>query len=389
MPGSFRGCQPSAQGKNALGDKVGYGALGEALTVLEGLNYRKVLLVATPSAWKRFNARGQQPFFPGRECRFFADFNPNPSFPEIEAGCRVYREFKPDLLVAIGGGSPIDVAKSIKALAHTREDFPPERPEEIKASGEGPPLVAIATTAGSGSEATRFAVFYLGERKQSLAHPSLRPEMAVVDPEMTRELPPDITAATGFDALSQAVESHWSPHATPESREFSRQAIRSILPNIYNAVHTPDPQNRLAMANAAYLAGKAINLTRTGIPHALAYHLTKRYGLPHGQAVALTLPYFFAINSQPEARAVSDAMERERTAVMQEIFTLLGQDNPEDTAFFWRHLLASCGLAATLREAGLEKPEQVAELVASINPSRLGSNPVVVEPDLLRECFSS
>ncbi len=364
-------------------DFVGFGALGEALTMLDASSYKRVFIVATPSSWKRFNAKGKQPFFPSRECVFFSDFSSNPDFSDIEKGTELYKEFKPDLIVAIGGGSPIDVAKVIKALAHTKESFDRNRPETIKPSREGPPLTAITTTSGSGAEATRFAVFYVGDAKQSLADPSLRPEIAVVDPELAYDMPPRLTAQAGFDALSQAVESYWSSFANEESRNYAAAAIKYILPNIYNAVHEPAPDNRYNMANGSYLAGKAINITKTTIPHALAYHLTKRYGVAHGHAVALTVPAFILINSLPDAKVITPAGPEANNQAMQNVIEMLGQNSPEDAADFWRNLMKHCGLEATLAEVGVKTDDQVRTLIGTINPTRLGNNPVAVDNELL------
>lgn len=364
-------------------DYVGFGALGEALVELDKAGYRRVFVVASRSGWERFNKRGAQMFFPDRECLFFHDFSSNPDFREIEAGRALYDGFKPDLIVAVGGGSAIDVAKAIKALAHTGEPFDRDRPETIKPSGEGPPLAAIATTAGSGSEATPYSVFYVGELKQTIAHPSVRPDIAVVDPELSYDMPPRLTAETGFDALSQGVESYWGSRATAESREFSAKCIQCALPNLYNAVHDPAPANRYNMANAAYLSGRALTVTRSTVPHGLSYFLTQRYGLAHGHAVALTLPSFFLINTDPSVKVTTPAGPEGNRAVMQDLIHLLGQETPEDAVAFWRNLMKHCGLEPTLAEAGLTTDAQIRELIASIDPTRLGNHPVAVDPDLL------
>ena len=368
-------------------DYIGFGALNEALEALGRESHRKVLVVASGSGWERFCAAGDRPFFAGREVCLFKDFAPNPEFKEILAGAERLRNFQPDIIIAIGGGSPMDVAKMMKAVVFTKEEYDAAKPESLKPSGEGPPLAAVATTSGSGSEATQFAVFYKDSVKQSLAHPSLRPDMAVVDPEMTYSLPPGQTAATGFDALSQAVESYWAGAATSESRELSRTAIGYIIPNLYNAVHAPAPGNRYNMAQAAYLAGKAINTTRTTMPHALCYHLTKRYGLPHGHATAITLPYFFLLNTDPSLPVNSPlTLERNREN-MNDLFAMLGQQSAEDAYVFWRNLMRACGLASTLSEVGVDDADKMRALVSSMNMVRMKNHPVAIDSEYLVEYF--
>ncbi len=369
-------------------DYIGFGALNAALDALDGEEYTRVLVVASKSAWKRFNGENEREFFRRRNPRLFSDFSVNPDFREILAGAEVFKEFRPDLIVAIGGGSAIDVAKMIKAIVFTHDAYDPNLPETLKPSGDGPPLVAIATTAGSGAEATPFAVFYLGEKKQSLAHDSLRPDMAVVDPELSYSLLPQQTAATGFDALSQSVEAYWSSRTVPAAQELAQASIKYILPNLYNAVHRPEPGNRYHMAQGAYLSGQAIRLTRTTLPHALAYHLTKRYGLPHGHAVALTLPYFFLLNMDKTLPVQSPLGAEAHYANMRRLFLLLGQENAGDALVFWRNLLHGCGLAPTLAEAGVNDPGKRRALVDSVDYGKMANHPVRVGAEVLLRAFS-
>lgn len=368
-----------------LRDFIGFGALGEALGELSQGNFHKIFIVASEKSWQRFPRRD---FFENKEVVVFSRFSPNPDFKEISNGMEAYRGLSPDLLVAIGGGSPIDVAKAIKAAVHAREQFDPQRPDSIKPSGDGPPLVAIATTAGSGAEATQFSIFYVGAKKYSLAHPSLRPEAAVADPELTYSLPSAQTAATGFDALTQAIEAFWASDSTPEAKEYAKPAIRYATPNILKAVAAPDPATRYNLSMAAYLAGKAINITRTTCPHALGYHLTKKYGLPHGHAVSLTLPYFFLINVDPKLPVNLPAGREAHMANMLELFDMLGQKNAEDCFNFWRDLMRTCGLASTFAEVGLTKREQIRELVSTVNPDRMKNHPVELTLDYLIDFFS-
>ncbi len=366
-------------------DFVGFGALSEALHTLAGEGYAKVLVVASRSGWERFNAAEQRAFFSERQTELFSDFSINPDISEIMAGVEVLRRMQPDLILALGGGSAMDVAKMMKGVAFTREAFDPDQPEGLKPSGDGPPLAAITTTAGSGAEATQYAVFYRGRDKQSVAHPALRPEAAIVDPEMTYSLPPHQTAATGFDALSQCVEAYWCSGTGPEAQELAATGINYILPNIYNAVHTPEPGNRYHMIQGAYLSGKAINFTRTTMPHALCYHLTKRYGLPHGHAVALTLPYFFLINMDATLPVNTPLGPEGNRDNMGRLFEIMGQKTAEDCFAFWRNLMRACGLAPTLKEIGVDNAEKVRALVGSMNTARQKNNPVHIEPDALAQ----
>lgn len=372
-------------------DHVGFGALNAALHELSSGNHSRVLAVTSESAWERFNAMEGAPekraFFAERETRVFSGFNPNPEIMEIMAAVGVIREFKPDLIVAIGGGSPIDVAKMAKAIAFTKEPFDPAEPDKVVISGDGPPLAAVTTTAGSGSEATMFAVYYKGVEKQSNASPFLRPDMAVADPEMTYSLPPYQTACTGFDALAQGVEAYWSSATNEEARELGGAAIAYAVPNIAGAVNAPNPGNRYFMVMASYLSGKAINFTRTTMPHALCYHLTKHYGLPHGHAVALTLPYFFLVNMDESLPVNSPLGPEGHRENMRRLFSLLGQDSARGAFDFWRELMRKCGLKTTFAEVGVDSEEKMRALVGSMNTARQKNQPVGPSPDCLVKTF--
>jgi len=179
-----------------------------------------------------------------------------------------------DEIVSIGGGSTIDVGKFVAfhlGVKHT----------------------AIPTTAGTGSEVTKFAVFVDNGKKVSLENDKLIPDKVIMDPKLTLTLSPEQTAASGLDALSQAIESHWSPSANQISQNYSFMAISLAMNNLFKSYSEPkNLEWRKLMMLAANFSGRAINITRTSICHAISYPLTIRYGIPHGIACAITLPLF-------------------------------------------------------------------------------------------------
>ncbi len=213
----------------------------------------------------------------------FSDFSPNPSYESVVDGTSRFREAGCDFIAAAGGGSAIDVAKCVKRFANmelTRNCL-----EQTAAPGDAS-LLAIPTTAGTGSEATRFAVIYYQGRKQSVAHDDCLPNAVLLDPRLLETLPEYHRKASMLDALCHAVESVWSLRASPESRDYAYRAIRQLLGSMDDYLqNTPD--GNLNMLEAANLAGKAINLAQTTAGHALCYGLTSLYGLAHGHAAAL------------------------------------------------------------------------------------------------------
>lgn len=206
----------------------------------------------------------------------FDDFSANPKQEDAEAGVRLMVQFNPDMIVAVGGGSVLDMAKLIRHYSHSQI-----------------PLLAIPTTAGTGAESTQFAVCYIEGIKHSISDPSILPDMVLLYPPLTYGNSNYLTACTGFDALAQAIEAFWNVNATPESDALALRAIERIYPRL---VADPTPDDRKMLLLGANDAGRAINITRTTVPHALSYTLTSKYGYPHGHAVALTFPFFFKYN---------------------------------------------------------------------------------------------
>lgn len=195
----------------------------------------------------------------------FSDFSPNPDQEDILKGAALFQAAGCGLIAAIGGGSAIDTAKCIRR-------------------GAGVPLLAVPTTAGSGSEATHFAVAYRQGVKESVD--CGLPDAVLLDPSALDTLPLYQRKATMLDALCHGIESLWSLRATQESRGYSRQAIGQIMKH-YEGYLQNTLEGNAGMLQAAHLAGKAINIAQTTAGHAMCYQLTKRYGLAHGHAAAL------------------------------------------------------------------------------------------------------
>ena len=258
------------------------------------------MLVTGTNSYAASGARDRvEPAIAGRTIVRFSGVAANPKIEDIERGIALWRSERPAAIVAVGGGSVLDVAKLIGLLGPSAAPWRAFLAGGGTPDQHGGPLIAIPTTAGSGAEATRFSAFYVDGEKQSISHPQLRPSHAIVDPLLTHSMPPELTAPTGLDALAQAIESLWAVGATPESQALAEAAIGEILPSLREAVRAPTPVIRERMARGAHLAGQAIDISRTTAAHALSYALTVEFGLPHGHAVALVLPSIFRINARP------------------------------------------------------------------------------------------
>ncbi len=223
----------------------------------------------------------------------FADVEPNPSFATVDRAAGLARELCPDHVLGIGGGSPLDVAKVVACLVGNGGSVA-EYAAGKRAFGDARPiLVAVPTTAGTGSEVSPFAALTDPQRhgKSLLKAERLRPDLALVDSELGHTMPPTVTAATGLDALCHAMEAFWSVNAQPLTDLCALRAIEDILENLPRAwADGRDGAARDAMAEASLLAGIAFGQTMTNVCHALSYALTTRHGLDHGFACAITLP---------------------------------------------------------------------------------------------------
>jgi len=215
----------------------------------------------------------------------FTDFKPNPLYESVEKGVAIFNKEKCDAIFAVGGGSAMDVAKCIKLYSnmdHTKNYLVQEIvPNEV-------PLFAVPTTAGTGSEATRYAVIYFNGEKQSVADVSCIPSTVLMDASVLNTLPLYQKKATMLDAFCHAIESFWSVNSTEESMAYSKEAIELIMVK-KEAYLANEEAGNAAMLRAANIAGKAINITQTTAGHAMCYKLTSLYGIAHGHAAALCL----------------------------------------------------------------------------------------------------
>jgi acetaldehyde dehydrogenase / alcohol dehydrogenase len=244
----------------------------------------------------------------GGAVRVFGDVEPEPTEQTVRAGVAMLETFKPDLMIALGGGSVLDAAKAMRLFYESPELSLAELAlpflDARKRVAQFPEiehvvrLVAVPTTAGTGSEVSPAAVLTAGARKLTLVDYSLVPDMAVVDPRLTLTMPRSLTADTGVDALTHALEAGVSIFASPYTDAFCMQALHLILDALPRAcADGSDIQARTAMSNAATLAGLAFSNAFVGIGHALAHSVGARFGIPHGRACGIFLPHILRYNA--------------------------------------------------------------------------------------------
>jgi alcohol dehydrogenase len=308
----------------------------------------------------------------------FTDVRENPTTDDVDAGLRVAQRFDPQLIIGLGGGSSMDCAKGTNFL-FTNGGQMKDYWGVGKARHPMLPMIAVPTTAGTGSESQSFALISDSETKAKMACGDKKAacRVAVLDPKLTLTQPPRITALTGIDAIAHALETFVTERRNPISLAFSREAWRLLAANFARVLEDPqDLEARSGMQLGASFAGAAIENSMLGAAHALANPLTARYGIVHGEAVGLMLPHVISFNGE-----VFPQWYREMLQVSAGV-----PDCPEPSqgptglARFVSDLAARAGLATSLRQCGVEETALV-ELAAAaakqwtgtFNPRKVGS----------------
>lgn len=293
----------------------GEGSSAEAGTLLKTLNAKKTLIVTDKFLASCGMAGKIQAIFEeaGIQAMVFDGAEPNPTDKNVEAGLEAYRANGCDSIVSLGGGSSHDCAKGIGLVAaNGGEIYDYEGVDKSK--NDMVPLMAINTTAGTASEITRFCIITDTRRKVKMAIVDWKvtPQISINDPELMKGMPAGLTAATGMDALTHAIEGLITLGAWEMSDMFELKAIEMIAKWLPKAVETPsDIEARDAMATAQYIAGMAFSNVGLGLVHGMAHPLGAFYDIPHGVANALLLPYVMEFNmpaAKAKYRKIAEAM---------------------------------------------------------------------------------
>jgi len=345
---------------------------------ITNLHIKNILIVAGSTSYETCGAKKLVNSLFGKYTLYlFNDFTVNPKIEDLEKGINLYRNTGIELIVAVGGGSVIDMAKLIKSYININTDLCSSIKSNKVFSDINIPIVAIPTTAGSGSESTHFAVVFIDNCKYSVSHASIRPNYVWLVSSLTNGCPHYLSACSGADALCQAIESYWSIHSTEESRNFAKEAILLLLRYLPSALEN-NLEARKNVMLAANLAGRAINISFTTAAHAYSYGLTTYAGIPHGHAVSLTLPYFFNLNMNVspnncnDPRGVEFVKER-----INELLLLLDCKNEnviEKLSYFFKSLFGNKNKEAISRVTD----DMRSKLVLSVNLQRLQNNPVKI-----------
>jgi len=374
----------------------GHQALKNLPYEMDQLGAKRALIVTDPGVVAAGLIQQVQAAFEGSDREIGAIFDQTPPDSSDKVARQVAELFKSkgcDCLVAVGGGSSIDTAKGANLMLTEGTDDLLKFQGAERTKKTMKPFIVVPTTAGTGSEVTMAAVITNTEKniKMSITSYKILPNVAILDPKMTLTMPPKITAATGMDALTHAVEAYYCLQKNPVSDSLSITAIKLILENLVKAVQNGQDENaRLAMANAALLAGISFSNSLVGVVHSLAHATGGVCHVPHGVANAIFLPWGVEYNIGKRAEMIAELAplfgaapsgnaQKDAQAVVQAIRDLNAK------------LKSLCGLPNTLRETGVTEDKLEAIAKTAVNDGTVAMNPEdVTVPDalgLLKKAF--
>ncbi len=328
--------------------------INELPEIIKEFGYKRGVLVCSNTLKKNGTADKIIENCNGVIVAVFSDIRPNPTTDNVNDCVKALRENNADFAVALGGGSPMDCCKAACAIAKGDDII-----ESYHTGGkpinadEVIPMLAVATTSGTGSEITNISVLTdLNKNVKSTMNDALMyPKAAIVDPRLTLSVPPKVTASTGLDVLAHALESFWSVLHQPICEACAVYATRLVFKWLYKAYSEPENlEAREKMAEASIIAGVAFSNPRTAGSHACSFPLTNLYGVPHGEACAMTLDYFTRYNAEAENGRLHDFARD------------CGFNDAYHMADAITELKGQMGMAMTLTEIGVKTDEEIETL---------------------------
>lgn len=359
--------------------RFGCGELAILPDVARSLGCSKGILVTDPFFVRSGLADQIISASDGTITAMYGQISPNPDVTEVDACAAAIRECGAEFVVALGGGSSMDCAKAASVVALTEDSITKYHGTGIPMPAAHLPIIAVPTTAGTGSEVTCVSVLtnHAEGKKCPINSNSFYPAIAIIDPELTASMPPKVTASTGIDVLCHAIEGFWSKGHQPICDALALHASRLVfewLPKAY--ADGSDLEARTKMAEASVIAGLAFTLPKTTSSHACSFPLTNLYHIPHGEACGLTLDYFARVNADADGGRV------------QTFARHLGFADALAMADAIHDLKVQLGLRCDLKDLALTDA-QVDDLVRISHHPNLLNNPVEITDEILYDMYNS
>ena len=355
--------------------------------ILTEIGSQKLFLVVD-SSYPFLNIKDAIEALPVKERVMFSDFTPNPLYEQVCNGIELLKSSNCDTILAVGGGSAIDVAKCIKLAVLADEGkaaiIPPLVSTRVACDGAKLPFIAIPTTAGTGSESTHNAVMYYEGAKQTVTNDGVLPDFAILEPSVLKTLPLYQKKCTMMDALCQGIESWWSVNSTEESYEYSRKTIELIMANWRKYIFENDDEAAKQIMLAANYGGRAINITQTTAAHAFSYKITSLYKLPHGHAVAVCLPEIWVYMLGNMDKCIDTRGQEYLSGVFAQISNAMSSENANQAILTFREMMIDMDLN---NPESVNRVDELKILSTSVNPVRLKNNPIALDEPTIHALY--
>ena len=359
----------------------GAGSTEKLESVIDSLGLKKGILISDKFLVDNGLAQKLVEYSNGKLVAVFSDIVPNPTVDSVDACAAIIREQKLEFAVALGGGSSLDCAKAACAIAKCNDSIRDYHTGgKVLNGATAIPLIAVPTTAGTGSEVTKVAVLSDPSKnmKAPMGSPVLYAKIALVDSKLTWSVPKSVTASTGLDVLSHALGGFWNKHHQPICDAFALKSTKLVFANLEKVYNEPNNlEARDNMMLASLLAGLAFGTPGTTAPHACSFPLTNDYHVPHGEACAFTLDYFLRLNADVENgrlhQFAKDCGFKDAFAMADELL----------------RLKKVTGMKTTLREVGCITDEQVETLANNSTHPNLKNNPVDMDHAALVKMYKA
>ena len=320
-----------------------------------------------------------------QKCLYYFKKSKIPELNELKKIIVKINSFQPDLILAIGGGTVLDYAKiasSITKIENIKQNIIQSKYKIIKKR----PLLAIPTTAGSGSEVTSNAVIYIDKRKYSVENNSLLHEHYLLIPKLIRGLNKKIKSSSGFDAIAQSIESLFSKKSNQKSIYYAKKSLKISFKNYISFIEKPTIRNTMRMCLAANLSGRAISISKTTAPHALSYPFTSHFGISHGHAVSLTINDFLKFNYENMKHANCKFSLNDRYNIL---FKLTKSKNINDLDTYISNLKKKAKLEMNFKKLKINIDQSIPKILSGVNLQRLSNNPIKLRQSNLKSILKN
>lgn len=368
----------------------GHGAVNEIVAEVKSRGFKKALIVTDADLMKFGVVKKVTDILDRNDFAYeiFDKVKANPSVAVVQAGVDAFKKAGADYMIAIGGGSPQDTAKGIGIIINN-----PEFSDVVSLEGVAPtknksvPVIAVATTAGTAAETTINYVITDEEKRRKFVcvDPHDIPVVAIVDPDMMSSMPKGLTAATGMDALTHAIEGYTTLAAWELADTLNLKAIELIAKNLRKAVAN-DPDGREGMALGQYVTGMAFSNVGLGVVHGMAHPLSAFYDTPHGVANAVLLPYVMAFNAPYTGEKFREIA---RTMGVKGVDEMSEEEYRKAAIDAVKQLSMDVGIPQTLKEIGVKEEDLDALADAAMADVCTGGNPRPCKKELVLEVYKT